>query len=58
VAGLLGISIFVYEYAAMYNFYRQGVFKTFFKFLLLNIMYFITLGLLFFGFILFSFFEI
>lgn len=55
---LLGLGIFVYEYIAMYKFYRQGVIKTFFKFVLLNILYFITLGLVFFCFILFSLFEI
>jgi hypothetical protein len=55
---LLGLGIFVYEYAAMYKFYRQGVVKTFFKFLLLNMLYIITLLVLFFGFMLFSLFEI
>lgn len=52
------IWLFVYEYLAMKNFYKQGWVKTFFKFLLVNIVFSIVIGLLFVVFILFSLFKI
>jgi hypothetical protein len=55
---MLTLSIFVYEYAAMYNFYRQNVFVTFAKFLLFNILVSITIGVVFICFLLFSLYEI
>jgi hypothetical protein len=44
---ILIIGIFVYEYLALYKFYRQGWFKTFVKFLLINILFAIMILLLF-----------
>lgn len=58
ISGLLYISLFVYEYAAMRNFYKQGWLKTFFKFLLINVLFFIAVGVLFVIFVFFSLFEI
>src|SRR5262249_7511779 len=55
---ILIIGLFIYEYLAMKNFYRQGWIKTFFKFLLLDIFFVIALGLVFTIFIVFSFFNI
>ena len=55
---VLVIWLFVYEYLAMKNFYKQGWVKTFFKFLLVNIVFAIVIGLLFVVFILFSLFKI
>jgi hypothetical protein len=55
---VLVIWLFVYEYLAMKNFYKQGWVKTFFKFLLVNIVFSIVIGLLFVVFILFSLFKI
>lgn len=58
IVGLTWVSIFVYEYAALYKFYGQGAVKTFFKFLLLNILWAIVLGILFLFFVFFSLFKI
>jgi len=55
---ILVLGLFVYEYLALKNFYRQGWIKTFFKFLLVNICYIIMLVLLFAFFAVFSFFKI
>jgi hypothetical protein len=55
---LLYIGLFVYEYAAMRKFYRQGWFKTLIKFFLVNILFFMVIMLLFAVFVFFSFFEI
>ncbi len=55
---ILILGLFVYEYLALKNFYRQGWIKTFFKFLLINISYIIMLVLLFTFFAVFSFFKI
>lgn len=44
---LLIIGLFVYEYLALYKFYRQGWFKTFVKFLLINILFLIMILMLF-----------
>jgi hypothetical protein len=55
---LLNFGLFVYLYAGMYNFYKQGAFVTFLKFLLLNIMSALVVVILFAGFLLFSLFEI
>ena len=41
------ISIFVYEYLALKNFYRQGWGKTFLKFILINILFAILILVLF-----------
>lgn len=43
---LLGFSVFVYEYIAMKKFYKQGWFKTFVKFCILNTMASILIGIL------------
>jgi hypothetical protein len=58
LSALLILGLFVYEYLALKNFYRQGWIKTFFKFLLLNVLFLIVLTLLFVIFIFFSFFNI
>lgn len=55
---ILVLGLFVYEYLALKNFYRQGWIKTFFKFLLVNISYIIMLIVLFAFFAVFSFFKI
>jgi hypothetical protein len=55
---ILTLGLFVYEYLALKNFYRQSWIKTFFKFLLINISYIIMLVLLFAFFAVFSFFNI
>jgi hypothetical protein len=56
--GVLIFSLFVYEYLALKNFYQQGWIKTFFKFLLINIFFLITMSLLFAVFVFFSLFKI
>jgi hypothetical protein len=58
ISTFLVLGIFVYEYAAMKNFYRQGWVKTFFKFLLTNLLFSVVVGILFMIFIFFSFFNI
>jgi len=58
LSAILIVGLFVYEYMALKNFYRQGWIKTFFKFFLLNILFLIVLTLLFVMFIFFSFFNI
>jgi len=55
---ILTLGLFVYEYLALKNFYRQGWLKTFFKFLLIDISYIIILVMLFAFFAVFSFFNI
>jgi hypothetical protein len=57
VLGLLLLSWPVYLYLEMKQFYRQGHAKTFGKFMLLNLLGFILFTLLFFVFLLFSFFQ-
>jgi Protein of unknown function (DUF3667) len=58
VKSLLIFALFVYEYLALKNYYRQGWFKTFIKFLLLNILFIIVLSVLFIVFTFFSLFNI
>jgi hypothetical protein len=58
VFNILILTLFVYEYLAMKNFYQQGWLKTFFKFLLVNILFLIVIGLLFAVFVFLSFFKI
>ncbi len=48
----------IYLYIAMLNFYKQGWFKTFVKFFLLNILGFFSLLLLFVGFFFLSMFQL
>jgi hypothetical protein len=55
---LLAIWLFIYEFLAMKNFYKQGWLKTFAKFLLLNFLFMIVVGLLFVVFVFFSLFKI
>ncbi|MCW3093255.1 MAG: hypothetical protein JWP81_4324 [Ferruginibacter sp.] len=55
---LLGAAIFFYLYKALRNFYQQRRAKTIVKFLLLWFLSAIMMGLLFFGFLLFSFMKI
>jgi hypothetical protein len=55
---LLVIWLFLYEYLALKKFYKQGWIKTFFKFLLINILFAIVIGLLFTVFVFFSLFKI
>ncbi|MBK7435141.1 MAG: DUF3667 domain-containing protein [Chitinophagaceae bacterium] len=52
------LGLFVYQYVSMYKFYRQGWGKTLVKFLLLNILFLITLALLFIAFVFLSLFNI
>ena len=56
--GLVVLGILFYEYKAMRNFYHQRRFKTIFKFILLNLLFFIILAVLFAGFLLFSLLSI
>lgn len=58
ISTLLIIGLFVYEYLALKNFYQQKWFKTFLKFLLLNILLFVVVILLFAIFTLLSFLKI
>lgn len=55
---IVGLGMFVYEYAALKYFYKQGRLKTFLKFVLFNFSFFLTLGLLFLFFILFSLYNL
>lgn len=50
--------LFFYQYKAMRNFYKQRRAKTVFKFLLVNLVFFIVLTLLFTSFIFFSLFKL
>jgi hypothetical protein len=52
------IWVFVYAYLAMFNFYRQGWFKTLLKYLLANLAFFIMMGVLFAFFVFFSLFKL
>jgi Protein of unknown function (DUF3667) len=52
------IGLFVYQYLALKNFYQQGWLKTFIKFILINSLFVIVIGLLFAIFVFFSFFKI
>ncbi|MBL0057265.1 MAG: DUF3667 domain-containing protein [Chitinophagaceae bacterium] len=52
------LGLFVYQYVSMYKFYRQGWGKTLMKFFLLNILFLITLALLFIAFVFLSLFNI
>lgn len=56
--GFLIFGLFVYEYLAMKNFYQQGWWKTFFKFIIINLLLVVVISLLFVVFIFFSFFKI
>ena len=58
ILGALIFGLFLYEYLAMKNFYKQGWVKTFLKFSLLNIIFSVVVALLFVIFIFFSFFNI
>jgi hypothetical protein len=54
----LVLGMFFYEYKAMHNFYKQGWFKTLLKFILINLLFFITLITLFALFLVLSFLKI
>ena len=54
----LGLTWAIYLYLGMKRFYGQGVFKTFYKFVLLNLMAFIVVSLLFTIFLIFSIFQL
>jgi hypothetical protein len=58
IVTILIIGLFVYEYLALKNFYQQGWLKTFFKFILINLLFLIVMGLLFVVFVFFSLFKI
>jgi Protein of unknown function (DUF3667) len=58
VVPILIFGLFVYQYLAMKNFYQQGWLKTFFKFLLVNLLFLIVMGVLFVVFVFFSLFKI
>lgn len=58
VKGLVVLGILFYVYKAMRNFYHQRRWKTIFKFILLNLLFFIILAVLFTGFLLFSLLSI
>jgi Protein of unknown function (DUF3667) len=58
IFGMLTVGLIVYMYLALKNFYKQGWIKTFFKFLLVNLLFAIVLGLLFVVFVFFSLFKI
>ncbi len=58
IFGLLIAGLFVYQYLAMRNFYRQGWFKTFLKFMLVNFLFLFVVSLLFVVFVFFSLFKI
>jgi len=58
VSGFLTFGLFVYEYIALKKFYQQGWLKTFFKFILIDLVFVFVLSLLFVVFILFSLFKI
>lgn len=58
IFSMLILGLFVYQYLALKNFYRQGWFKTFLKFILINIPFLIVLCILFVVFVGFSFFNI
>lgn len=55
---LLFLGIFFYEYKALRNFYKQRRAKTILKFFLLNLGFFMVLGLLFVFFVFFSLFKL
>lgn len=55
---LIMLSVFVYAYLAMYNFYKQGWGKTFLKFLLANFMFIVMMTVLFIFFVFFSLFKL
>jgi len=56
--GALLLYIFIYEYKALRNFYRQGRGKTILKFILLNTLSFVMIMILFIMFLLFSFMNV
>jgi hypothetical protein len=58
IFAILALGLILYEYLALKNFYRQGWFKTFLKFILLNLLFLVVLGLLFAVFVFFSLFKI
>ena len=55
---MLTLTIFFYFYIALRKFYQQSRIKTFIKFVLLNILFFIITAILFLIFMLFSIFQI
>jgi hypothetical protein len=58
ISTILIIGLFVYQYLALKNFYRQGWGKTFLKYILINFLFLIVIALLFVVFVFFSLFKI
>jgi Protein of unknown function (DUF3667) len=58
ISSLLIFSLFIYEYLALKNYYRQGWLKTLIKFFMLNIFFIVILSVLFMIFTFFSLFNI
>lgn len=58
LAGLIIFGSFAYAYIGMHNFYRQGWWKTLLKFLLVNALSILVMGVLFLFFVFFSLFKI
>ncbi len=58
IATLIGIYIFLYCFLAMYNFYKQRIFKTFVKYFILLFVASILTGILLVIFVITSFFQI
>ncbi|MEO7265806.1 MAG: DUF3667 domain-containing protein [Ferruginibacter sp.] len=58
VIGIIYLLMFFYEYKAMRNFYGQGRLKTITKYILLNLWLIFIVSMLFFIFLLLSFFKI
>ncbi len=57
IATIISIYIFLYCFIGMYKFYRQGIIKTFFKYLILLIVAALLTGILALIFVLTSFFQ-
>lgn len=55
---IIAVGIFVYEYAALKYFYKQGRVKTILKFILFNILFFLILSFLFLFFVFFSLYNL
>ncbi len=58
ISTIMVIGLFLYQYLALKNFYKQGWVKTFFKFLFINILFSFVIIFLFVIFVFFSFFNI